>query len=417
MNRKGIIIGLIMTLALGGGVAWRLFHSTTGSGGGSPHTEAGHTEKDPHGTGKEEHGEEDHHEEHGEEKRVVMQAEVQKRSGIVVAEATRRRLPGNISATGRVEANSDRVAHVSPRISGKLVSVASSLGESVAAGQVLATIDSVELGEALGRYHQSRTRLALAQSSLERIKGLVEKKIAPRKDILQAETDWRLAQSELHADEERLLLYGLPASELQKEKQGRPLLPVRSPISGVIIEKHAIVGELADPSKNLFTVADLSSAWVMVDIHEKDLARVRRGQPAEVMVGAFAGSVFRGRITHLSDMVDEATRTVKARVEVTNHGRRLKPGMFATVRLPSADDAPPVLAVPEDALQELDGRKILFVAESDTEFAVRPVEVGRTSGGMVEVVSGLEEGERYVAKGTFTLKAEIRKGEIQGHQH
>jgi len=345
-----------------------------------------------------------------------MTAEVQKQNGVVVTQVTKQRLAGAISATGKVEANADRIAHVSPRISGKIVSVKASLGDSVAAGQVLATLDSVELGEALSRYQQSKTKLALAQSNMDRVKILVDKKIAARKEILQAETDYRMAQTELSTDEERLMLYGVSAASLKGE-QKRPLLPVRSPIGGIITEKHAIVGELSDPATSLYTVADLSSVWVMVDIHEKDLAKVRRGQNATVVVGAFPDMKFRGRINYLADVVDEGTRTVKARVEVANPGRKLKPEMFATVELAMAGDAPPVLAVPEDAVQELNGKKVVFVAESDTEFASRDVALGRASGGMVEVLSGVKEGERYAAKGAFLLKSEVMKGEIEGHDH
>ncbi|WP_318556204.1 efflux RND transporter periplasmic adaptor subunit [Geobacter anodireducens] len=419
MNKKGIIIGLILALALAGGVAYRLTHSVTGGGEHAEHKEAGHKEEKGGGHDDEKgHAEEkEGHDGHGEEKLVRMAAEVQKQNGVAVAPAQKQRLPGMISATGKVEANADRIAHVSPRISGKIVSVRASLGDSVSAGQQLVTLDSVELGEALNRYHQSKTRLALAQSNMDRIKALVDKKIAARKDILQAETDYRIAQTDLHSDEERLSLYGVSLSDLKGDNHRKPLLPVRSPIGGIITEKHAIVGELADPSKSLYTVADLSSVWVLVDIHEKDLAKVRRGQAATVIVGAFPDQKFRGRVTYLADLVDEATRTVKARVEVANPGRKLKPEMFATVELALAADAPPVLAVPEDAVQELDGKKLIFVAESDAEFAARPVELGRASGGMVEVVSGLKEGERYAVKGAFTLKSELKKGEIEGHDH
>ncbi len=418
MNKKAIIIGLILALALGGGVAYRLIHSTTGGGEKAEHNEAGHKdEKGGHDEGKEKKEGHEGHDEHGEVKLVKMSAEVQKQSGVVVAQANKQRLAGVISATGKVEANADKIAHVSPRISGKVVTVKSSLGDSVAAGQVLVTLDSVELGEALSRYHQSKTKFALAQSNMDRIKTLVDKKIAARKEILQAETDYKTAQTEMHTDEERLSLYGVVLSDLKGDSHKKPFLPVRSPISGIITEKHAIVGELSDPSKSLYTVADLSSVWVLVDIHEKDLAKVRRGQAATVIVGAFPDQKFRGRITYLADQVDEATRTVKARVEVANPGRKLKPEMFATVELAMASDAPPVLAVPEEAVQELDGKKLIFVAEKETEFEPRPVELGRASGGMVEVVSGLKEGERYAVKGAFTLKSELKKGELEGHEH
>lgn len=417
MNKKAIIIGLILAVAVGGGFLYR--STQTGSSGvkQAEHKDEkadGHKEEKEGGHKEEgEHkGEKEGHEGHEEAGSVKMTAEVQKQNGVAVAPAKKLRMAGAISATGKVEANADKIAHVSPRISGKVVSVSASLGDNVSAGQSLATLDSVELGEALNRYHQSKTKLALAQSNMDRIKILVEKKIAARKDILLAETDFKTAQTELHTDEERLSLFGVTLSDLKGDNHKKPLLPVRSPISGTITEKHAIVGELSDPSKSLYTVADLSSVWVLVDINEKDLAKVRKGQAAIVTVGAFPDQKLKGRITYIADLVDQATRTVKARIEVTNPGRKLKPEMFATVELALAADAPPVLAVPEDALQDLDGKKVVFIAENATEFAARPVQAGRTAAGMVEIVSGLKEGENYAIKGSFILKSEVKKGEM-----
>ena len=418
MNRKGIIIGLVIAVALGSAFLYRFSHLPGSGAETAEHKEAGHKEEkgvhDEHDQKKESQEE---HDEHGEEVLVTMSAEGQKENGIVVTAAKTQKLAGIISATGKVEVNADRIAHVSPRISGKIVNVKASLGDSVSSGQTLATLDSVELGEALGRYRQSRTKLALAQSNMERIKGLVEKKIAARKDILQAETDYKTIQTELHTDQERLSLYGIAKSDLTGDNPMKPLLPVRSPISGVITEKHAIVGELSDPSKSLYTVADLSSVWVMVDINEKDLAKIHKGQVATVMVGAFSDLKLKGRVTYIADLVNEASRTVKARVEVANPGRRLKPEMFATIELALAADAPPTLAVPEEAVLELDGRKIMFVAESGTEFEARPVELGRAAGGLLEITSGLKEGERYAVKGGFILKSELKKAELKGHDH
>ena len=409
MNKKIIIIVIILAVAVIGGFFYRSTILKNGGGEQAEHKEAGHKDEKP---GAHEEGKEGPDEHAGEVGSVKMAAEVQKQNGVVVAVAKKQRLAGTISVTGKIEPNADRIAHVSPRISGKIVAVKASLGDSVAAGQSLATLDSVELGEAINRYHQSKTKLALAQSSMDRIKGLVEKKIAARKDILQAETDYKMAQTELHTDEERLSLYGVSSAELKGDNHKKPLLPVRSPIGGIITEKHAIVGELSDPSKSLYTVADLSNVWVLVDINEKDLAKVHRGQSALVTVGAFPDRKLRGRITYIADLVDEATRTVKARIEVANPGRKLKPEMFATVELALPADSAPVVAVPEDAIQDLDGKKVVFVAENDVEFAARQIEAGRTAGGMVEVISGLNEGERYAVKGAFILKSELKKGEV-----
>jgi len=417
VTRKVIITGIILALALGGGFLYWFTSDKSGDGKHAGHQEAGHPEEKAgvHDEGKEGH---EGHDEHGEPGSVRMSAELQQQNGVVVAAVKKQQLGGEISVTGKVEANADRIAHVSPRIPGKIVAVMASLGDSVAAGQALATLDSVELGEALNRYRLSKTKLALARSNMERVRNLVEKKIAARKDVLQAETDFKIAQTELHTDQERLSLYGVSAAGLKGDSHKKPLLPVRSPINGVITEKHAIVGELSDPSKSLYTVADLSSVWVMVDINEKDLAKVHKGQEARVTVGAFPDLKLRGRITYIADLLDVATRTVKARIEVANPGRKLKPEMFATVELALSVAAPPVVAVPEDALQDLDGKKVVFVAEHESEFAARPVRTGRTAGGMVEIVSGLNEGDRYAVKGAFILKSEVKKGElVDEHGH
>ena len=417
MNKKITIIGLILAVALGGGLYYRANQTNSGGGEHADHKEAGHKDEkagahEGEKAGAHEEGKEGHAEHGGEVGSVKMAAAVQKQNGVVVATVQKQRLGGTISVTGKVEANADRIAHVSPRISGKIVSVKASLGDSVSAGQALATLDSVELGEALNRYHQSKTKLALALANMDRIKILVEKKIAARKDILQAETDYKTAQTELHGDEERLSLYGVSTTDLKGEGHKKPLLPVRAPIGGIITEKHAIVGELADPSKSLYTIADLSNVWVLVDINEKDLAKVAKGQSAAVTVGAFPDQKLKGRITYIADLMDEATRTVKARIEVANPGRKLKPEMFATVELALAKDAPPVVAIPEDALQDLDGKKVVFVAEGDAEFGARQVQAGRTTGSMIEIVSGLKEGECYAVKGAFILKSELKKGEV-----
>ena len=344
---------------------------------------------------------------------VHVKPDILQSGAVVVEPAKKARLGGLIEATGKVESNADRTAHVSPRIPGKVVWVGASLGDTVAAGQVLARLDSVELGEALSEYYKDRSRMGLAKSNMERIRTLVEKKIAARKEILQAETEYQTSMSELHADEERLKLYGLsPSDYAEHSEERRILLPVHSPIAGVVTEKHTTVGELADPSKNLFTIADLSSVWVMVDINEKDLAKIEKGRTAAVKVGAFPEMVFRGRVTYIADLVDEATRTVKARVEAANPGRKLKPEMFATVELAVPPSGPPVLAVPEEAIVELEGNKVLFVTGDDAEFIPREVGTGARGGGRVEITTGLKEGERYAAKGGFLLKSELKKGEL-----
>ena len=346
---------------------------------------------------------------------INMNARLQQENGVVVAVATRQRFTEVMTATGKVEADADRIAHVSPRISGQIVSVQASLGEHVTAGQTLLTLKSLEMAEAANRFRLSKTKLALAEANMMRIRTLVDKKIVARKELLQAETDYKIAQTELQNDQERLSLYGASSSKVQSSSYNKASLMVPAPISGTITEKHAIVGELSDPSKSLFTVVDLSSIWVVVDIYEKDLAKVRTGQRATVTVDAYPDVKLTGHVTYIADVLDAATRTLKVRVEVPNPGRMLKPEMFARVELAPSASAVMTLAVPEDAIQEIDGKKVIFVADDRGEvFRPETVETGRFSGGQVEIISGLREGQRYAGKGSFILKSELKKGELEG---
>lgn len=398
------IVAIAVAVVLGGAFVYRFTQIVTGEKRATVEkTEAVDAGKS---SGRTEAGD-------GQPRGVKLKPEILQGRAVVVETAKKMTMGGLIAATGKVESNADRTAHVSPRIPGKIVWVGASLGDTVVAGQVLARLDSVELGEALSEYYKARSRVDLAKGNMERIRSLVEKKIAARKEILQAETEYRMSISELHADEERLRLYGLSPSEFEKHTEAkRILLPVHSPIAGVVTQKHTTVGELADPSKNLFTVADLSSVWVLVDINEKDLAKIEKGRTAAVKVGAFPDMVFRGKVTYIADLVDEATRTVKARIEVANPGRKLKPEMFAAVELTIPRRGAPVLAVPEEAIVELEGKKVLFLTGDDAEFIPREVATGANGGGWVEVTAGLKEGERYAAKGGFLLKSELKKGEL-----
>ena len=395
MKNKWMLIGIIPAIILGGLFLYRAFSPKSAGVATTENQRVGNKEVKA-GT-------------------ISMNARIQKENGVFVAVAKRQSFAEIITATGKVEANADRIAHISPRISGQIVSVSASLGDRVTAGQTLVTLKSLEMAEAANRSRLSKTKLALAQANMRRIRTLVEKKIVARKELLQAETDYKLAQTELQNDQERLSLYGAAGSTLRGSSSKKTTLMVPAPISGTITEKHAIIGELSDPSKSLFTVLDLSSIWIVVDIYEKDLAKVHKGQAAMVTVDAYPDVKMTGRVTYLADVLDATTRTLKARVEVANPDRKLKPEMFARIELTPPANSVITLVVPEDALQEIDGKKVLFVTDEKQEnFRPEAVETGRYSGGMVEIVSGIKEGNRYAVKGSFILKSELKKGELEG---
>jgi len=188
---------------------------------------------------------------------------------------------------------------------------------------------------------------------------------------------------------------------------------VRSLISGTVIEKHITLGEFVQDDADVFVVADLSTVWVNVTVYARDLARVRKGQRVDLSVvgGGPRGS---GVIDYIGAVLGEATRAAVARVAVSNPSREWRPGMFVTASVVLEEFAAAV-AVPDSALQRLEDEDVVFVVEHGA-FEARPVVVSRTDGKWTEILSGLSPGERYVVRGGFLLKSELKKSEAS-HEH
>lgn len=355
-------------------------------------------------------------------------------ASLTTVQVVERRLSKQLETTGEVGYVEDRIAHVGPRVPGRVDRVPVSLGDEVRRGQVLAILDSVELGRAKAAYLAARTREELALQNYERERRLYEDRITSERELLEARAAHLEAVSMRQSSQEELRLYGIPRETLERLAPGdeeASLLPVVAPISGRVVEKHATLGELATPEDTLFTVGDLRRVWIWIDVYERDLATVHLGDRVEVVVDPFPRRSFSGEVTYLSPEVASETRTVRARIDVGNPEGLLRPGMFATVRLVdhhNGDDTPS-LVVPEGALVRdgRDGRRTLvFVPVGDglpdggdgRRFEARPVRVGRREGGLVEIVSGLAAGDEVVSEGTFLLKSELARDELGGgHGH
>lgn len=366
--------------------------------------------------GKEASHKEDEHkeDEHREAAVVRLSEEAQKASGIEVMAAALEPFSAPIEATAAIELNGDRVAKISARTSGRLVKIAASQGDAVKAGQALAWFDSPELGQAWAEYAKAKGRTDLIRKNLEREETLFSKKISPEKDVIRARQELAEAGADLAFAYERFHLLGIEIDQYENQHKGdqHPLIAVASPINGSVIERAATQGEVVSPEKQLFTVADLSKLWVSIDIYEKDLSRIKSGTTVKVRTTAYPDRNFKGVISYIGDVLEEKTRTVKARVVVENANRLLKPGMFATVLIEAGGGTERLITVPEEAIF-LDGSKnYVFIQTAPEEFEMREVAVGRTLGKRLEVIRGLNKGEPVAVKGAFILKSELKKGEI-----
>jgi cobalt-zinc-cadmium efflux system membrane fusion protein len=312
---------------------------------------------------------------------------------------------GALVANGTITYDGNHVSVIASRAEGRVARVRADLGQRVRAGDVVALVESPEVGQSEGDRERAEAAVDVAQRNYEREKRLYEQSISSQKEMLEAENAYRTAQADLKGTQAKLRALGAATAS-------GGTFGLASPISGIIVERHATPGQIVGPETDLFTVADLRHVWITVDLYETDFGRVRNGARAQVMPSALPADTFPGKVTFAGGIVDSVSRTIKVRVQVENESQRLRPGMFAQVRIATPRKVTDgSLAVPELAVQDLDGIPIVFVAEAGAgRFTARRVTLGgRTGGGMLAVRDGLRPGERVAVKGAFQLKAELTK--------
>ena len=342
---------------------------------------------------------------------------------VVALDSTARRLAGieivpvtatadnALVANGTITYDANRVSVVASRVDARIRTVNADLGQSVRAGTSLAILESPEVGGIRGDLERARSAVDIAQRNYEREKRLFAEQITPQKEMLEAESAFRTAEADLRSAQARLSAIG---ASTEGEGAGFALA---TPVDGVVVERNASPGQSVGPASNLFTVADLQSLWITVDVYEADLARVRLDAPAIVVPSAYPNQQFHGRVTYAGGVVDTASHTFKVRVVVPNVNRELRPGMFAQVRIQATGSSPTSgpATIPEVALQDVNGKTVVFVATADSgRFIVRPVTVGTRSSGTATITSGLTTNERVVGKGAFQIKAELMKASFGG---
>lgn len=355
---------------------------------------------------------------HGDAEPLKLGPEEIQAAGIKTEALTEQEVREQLTVTATIRPNQDRIAHVSPRVAGRIVKVNADLGDQVKAGQTLAVLDSLEVGEAHSAYLQAITQHAVAKADFERAEKLHADQVIAQKDHLRAHAEYEKSKAALAAAGDRLRMLGVALAPAADGK-AVSTFPLPTPFAGTVIEKHAILGELGQPDKHLFTVADLSKLWIEANLFEKDLGRVKLGADAAVTVAAYPEEIFRGKLTYVAAVVDKETRTVQARVEVANSDGRLKPEMFATAAIATGgkDGKAKALVLPEQAVVLMQGRSTVFVEEHGG-FEPRGVELGEKLRGRVVVKAGLQAGERVVTAGTYALKARIQKSQLgEGHAH
>ncbi len=334
----------------------------------------------------------------GEPGSLILSEEAVRTGGISATRAQVREMQRSIRASGELEFNRRRLVHLTARASGRIESIAAYRGERVAEGQILAEI-------------YSQDYLALQSEIIQAAERAVRLRETP--DALGA-------RAFLDAACSKVVPLGITETEIESlisTKSIRPFLSVRAPFGGRIVEQAAVVGDAVESGSSLFRLADPSTLWASLRIYEKDLTSIRPGFEFVFRTQAFPGEEFRGRLVLIGAEMDGRTRTVEGRAEVPNPGEKLKSGMYIEASI-SAGEKRQVLAIHESSLQDFQSRPVVFVQTKPGAYELRLVETGERSGGWVEILRGLAEGEDVVVAGSFLLKSEMLKMTMgDEHEH
>jgi cobalt-zinc-cadmium efflux system membrane fusion protein len=303
----------------------------------------------------------------------------------------------HLTAPAVVEAEPQKMAKITPPVSGKVVRLFVRFGDVVKASQPLLSMDAPDLVQAQSEFLRAKSSLAQAERTLTRQKDLAEHGIGAKREVEQAQTDRDVALDEVERSEMRLKLL-----KVDTKRIGEPLT-VRSPINGRVIDLAVTPGEFKnDPNAVLMTVADLDTVWVTANVQEKDIRRVHKGDEATSIFAAYPGETFTGKVLIVSDLLDPETHAIKVRVAFDNDDGRLKPGMFATVSF--ASTAAAEVVVPSTALILIGDKNYVFVEQAPWAFARRSVETAETQNGITIIKSGLKAGEKIVVKDAVLLQ-------------
>ena len=317
-----------------------------------------------------------------------------------------------VNSPGKIEANPNRLSHVIAPLSGRVSQVLVRIGDSVKQGDPVLLMESPDLDTAIANHAQAeaavtqaKIALAKAKADYERAKTLFDKGAVAEKDLLatqsvlaQSEPAVLQAQAAVGQALRRLQIMGVqPGAVGQK-------LTVRAPISGKVLEIGVTTSEFKnDTSASLMTIADLSTVWVSSDVQESHIGLVRKGEQVEIVMAAYPNEKFAGRVMQIADVEDPTTRTIKVRSELPNPNGRLRPEMYAQIRLVGESKQMPV--VPAAAIVQADGKSVVYRELSRGVFQAVNITTGGKAGDKISVTSGISSGDRIVTDGVMLLRS------------
>ena len=334
------------------------------------------------------------------------------------AAVTQSEVASVLEIAGRIEANERKVTRIGAAVTGRVTDVLAETGDRVKLGQTLARVASPELTTAQLAYMRASATATLAERSAERARQLIAADVIGSAELQRRESEVQIARAELRAAGDQLKLMGLSSDALTRLRvQGSvaPNAAITASAAGIVIERQISQGQVAQPGDPLFTVADLSSVWVVGALPEQIARSVKTGQNVQIDVPALGLTVeeatIAGKIIYVGDTVSPETRTVTIRTQVDNQDLALKPQMLATMKIQGAMEK--TLAIPALAVVRENDKDHVYVKKAENHYRLTPVELGAASGELRPVIKGLSEGTQIVVEGAFHLNNERKRAELE----
>lgn len=348
--------------------------------------------------------------EHGKEE-IILSDKAMKEMGIETQIIKDDILTGIIKAAAKLIPDQDYEAQVGSLVQGRVHKVFVKEGDNVKVGQVLMQLEGLEIGELKAVYLKAKSNLDYYKAVYERQKTLIEQNIGSQKVLQEAKADYEKASAEFNAEDKRIHAVGLSHEDVLENgtlEHIAGILPIKSPINGIVTERNVVIGQLVEANTTAFKIMNISNLWADGQVYEKDISKLSGKPNTEFVTSAYPNEKFKGKIILVGSTIDEHSRTVKVRAAINNTGNRLKPQMFGEMYIPIGGNIKGIV-VPGDVIINENGKSFVFVAENDSTFKKQPVEIGTELDGKVEIKTGLKAGDRIASKGVFFLKSELLK--------
>lgn len=346
---------------------------------------------------------------------AVITAEPSLRARVVVGQAERAQVAASQTVAARIEVDERRVARIGSPVLGRVRQLAAEEGQFVRKGDLLALLDSPELGEAQLAFLKARSARDLADRAVERARVLLAADVIGQAELQKRDAERAQAQAEFDAAHDQLILLGMhedAIDDLARTHRIRSVTRIVATMSGTVLHRFVAAGQVVQPADTTFEIADLSALWLQADVPEPSAGGLAIGTAVTAQVAALPDARIEGALSFVSATVNEQTRTVRVRMDLANPHGRFKPAMLATVSLrarPADTRVVPVAAV----VREGDTEHV-FVQQADDTFVLRPVVLGAEHEGQRVLEDGLREGERIVVDGAFHLNNERRRRLLRG---